>query len=119
MKRSTKQLKRVSRQQRIRARVKGDSLKPRLSVFRSIRFIYAQIIDDMKGVTLVAADTRKVSSGTGTVRKIAEAHALGKQVAELARAKGIVKVVFDHGGNRYHGRVKAVAEGAREGGLQF
>jgi large subunit ribosomal protein L18 len=110
------------RQKRVRSRVRklgGD--RPRLSVFRSSKHIYAQVIDDMKGETIVAAssvdkDLRgKLPKGTDT----AAAAAVGKLLAERAVSKGVKHVVFDRGGYNYHGRVKALADGAREGGLDF
>ena len=111
--------RRVARVRRsIRARAYG---KPRLSVFRSSKQIYAQIIDDEQGATLVAASTveKDIRSALKTGATVEAARAIGKQIAERAVAKGIKDVVFDRGGYMYHGRVKALAEGAREGGLQF
>lgn len=102
----------------IRARAYG---RPRLSVFRSSEQIYAQIIDDENGVTIVSASTLEKSNRetlkTGANKEAA--HIVGKQIAERAAAKGITEVVFDRGAYIYHGRVKALADGAREGGLQF
>jgi len=94
---------------------------PRLSVFRSLRGMYVQLIDDTMGKTLVSARAIEVKKGDAGDRagKIAVAYGLGKLIAEKAKTAGIVKVVFDRGGYAYHGRVEAVAEGAREGGLQF
>ncbi|PWB83914.1 MAG: 50S ribosomal protein L18 [Methylocystaceae bacterium] len=102
----------------IRARAYG---RPRLSVFRSSEQIYAQIIDDEKGVTLVSASTleKENRESLKTGANAEAAHVVGKQLAERAVAKGIKEVVFDRGAYIYHGRVKALAEGAREGGLQF
>ena len=108
---------RQKRQNRVRAKVEGTPDRPRLNVFRSLNHIYAQIIDDTKGHTLVAAST--LDKGVTNAEKIEEARAVGKLVAERARAAGITKVVFDRGGYIYHGRIKALAEGAREGGLEF
>jgi large subunit ribosomal protein L18 len=110
--------RRVARVRRsIRARAYG---KPRLSVFRSSKQIYAQIIDDDQGATIVAASTlEKDNRGALKSATVAAAHAIGKLIAERAAAKGIKTVVFDRGGYMYHGRVKALAEGAREGGLEF
>ncbi len=102
---------------RIRKRLSGGEERPRLSVYRSTAHIYAQIIDDLKGVTLVAASTVEGKSKTGG--NLASAKDVGKAVAEKAKAKGITKVVFDRGGYLYHGRVKALADAAREAGLQF
>ena len=112
---------RVKRKVRIRKRVKGSPERPRLSVFRSTRHIYAQIIDDTRGCTLVSASSREKSVMTeaAAAKKVASAVWVGKLVAQRARAQGIEKVVFDRNGFLYHGRVKAVSEGAREGGLQF
>ena len=109
---------RLKRHQRVRKNISGTAERPRLNVFRSLNNIYAQIIDDVKGVTLVSAsslDKEFVSYG-GNVEA---AKAVGKAVAEKAIAAGIKSVVFDRGGYLYHGRVAALAEGAREGGLEF
>lgn len=113
-----KQLRRNSIRTRIRRTVKGTAERPRLSVFRSNKQIYAQLIDDLNGVTIVAASSSaKDINATGN--KVAIANAVGKAIAEKAKSSGISSVVFDRGGYLYHGRVKALAEGAREGGLQF
>lgn len=104
------------RKKRVRAKVRGTSERPRLSVFRSNRYIYAQLIDDTAGDTLVSASSKKIKSGR---TKTEQAEAVGKMLAEEALDKGINKAVFDRGGYRYHGRVKALAEGAREKGLEF
>jgi large subunit ribosomal protein L18 len=101
---------------RIRSRVTGTAQKPRLSVFRSNKFIYAQLIDDIAGVTIVASSSRAL---TEKVAKAESSVLVGKSLAEKAIAAGITEVVFDRGGYLYHGRVKALAEGAREGGLKF
>ena len=102
----------------MRAKISGTPEMPRLNVFRSEANIYAQVIDDVNGVTLVSASSLdKAIDGYGG--NIAAATAVGKLVAERAKAKGIENVVFDRGGYLYHGRVKALAEGAREGGLKF
>ena len=109
---------RVKRHTRVRGKISGTPERPRLNVFRSNANIYAQIIDDVNGVTLVSASTlEKDCSCEGT--KPDAAKQVGVTVAERAKAKGIETVVFDRGGYVYHGRVKALAEGAREGGLQF
>jgi large subunit ribosomal protein L18 len=108
-------LDRKARKRRIRAKVFGTAERPRLAVFKSAKAIYAQIIDDTKGVTIVAANDLKTKKGTKTER----AKAVGKNLAEAALAKKIEKVVFDRGGYLYHGRVKTLADGAREGGLKF
>lgn len=112
---------RVRRKSRIRKKVRGTQERPRLSVFRSARHIYAQIIDDTCGCTLVAASSQEKSlaEAGASQKKVDQAVMVGKLVAERAKAKGIVKVVFDRNGFLYHGRVKAVSAGAREAGLQF
>jgi large subunit ribosomal protein L18 len=107
---------------RIRKKVMGTPERPRLNVYRSLNHIYVQLIDDLKGVTLVAASTaddRKSKDARVTGGNVASAKMVGKKIAELAKQKGIAKVVFDRGGYIYHGRVKAVADAAREAGLQF
>lgn len=109
------------RQQRVRQRVVGTQARPRLNVFRSKSHIYAQLIDDTKGRTLVAASTldealRKSLGSSGTVEA---AKAVGKLLAERAKAAKVEAVVFDRGGRLYHGRIKALAEASREGGLKF
>ncbi len=109
---------RIKRHKRVRAKISGTTERPRLNVFRSNANIYAQIIDDTKGVTLVAAST--VESGfTGNGGNKEAAKQVGETIAKRAAEKGITEVVFDRGGNIYHGRVKELAEGAREGGLKF
>ena len=109
---------RIKRHKRVRAKISGTPERPRLCVFRSETNIYAQVIDDVNGVTLVSASSlEKDFACEGT--KSDAAKQVGVNVAERARAKGIDTVVFDRGGYVYHGRVKALAEGAREGGLQF
>ena len=106
---------------RVRQKVSGTSERPRLTVYRSLKYIYAQVIDDVTGKTLVSAssidkDTRKENRGGGNV---AAAKIIGKTIAERAIAAGISKVVFDRGGYKYHGRVEALAQAAREAGLKF
>ena len=109
---------RIKRHQRVRGKVSGTAERPRLSVFRSEKNIYAQVIDDVAGKTLVAASTvEKAFEGNGG--NIEAAKKIGAVIAERALQKGIEEVVFDRGGYIYHGRVKALAEGAREGGLKF
>ena len=109
---------RLKRHKRVRAKIAGTPERPRLNVFRSETNIYAQIIDDTKGMTLVSASSLEKSfEGKGS--NIEAAKKVGQIVAERAKAAGIDAVVFDRGGYLYHGRVKALAEGAREGGLQF
>ena len=105
------------RRYRVRNKVKRAAKgKPRLSVYRSLKHIYAQIIDDEKGITLVASSTLTVKPAG---RKTDQAREVGRDIAKKARDKGITEVVFDRGPYKYHGRVKALAEGAREGGLKF
>lgn len=110
-----KNTKRVSRHNRIRAKVSGTSERPRLAVFRSNRFVYAQLIDDLAGKTLAATDSRKVEGKTLTER----AAGVGADIATKAKALGIGTVVFDRGGFRYQGTVASLADGARNGGLIF
>ena len=102
---------------RIRKIVSGTAAQPRLSVFRSNKEIYAQIIDDVNGVTLAAASSREAGVTKGT--KIETAASVGKLIAEKALKAGVETISFDRGGNLYHGRVKSLAEGAREAGLKF
>jgi large subunit ribosomal protein L18 len=102
---------------RIRQRVRGAAERPRLAIFRSVNHIYAQVIDDRAGRTLAAAASTEKSAGGGG--NVAGAKQIGKLVAERAKDKGISKVVFDRGGYLYHGRVKALADAAREAGLEF
>jgi len=104
---------------RIRSRVQGISSKPRLSVFRSNMEIYAQLIDDKNGFTLASASSREKDIAALGGNKVAKSTMVGKAIAQKAKALGIEACVFDRGGYLYHGRVKAVAEGAREGGLKF
>ena len=109
---------RIKRHSRVRSKISGTAERPRLSVFRSESNIYAQIIDDAAGVTLASASTvEKAFEGTGSNCEAAKK--IGAVIAERALQKGIEEVVFDRGGYIYHGRVKALAEGAREGGLKF
>lgn len=104
---------------RIRKKVQGTAAKPRLSVFRSNADIYCQLIDDVNGVTLAASSSREADIEVQKVPKIDKAKLAGASVAKKALALNITTCVFDRGGNLYHGRIKAVAEGARAGGLQF
>jgi large subunit ribosomal protein L18 len=114
---SSKNEARLRVHQRIRKTLRGSSERPRLNVFRSLQHVYAQVIDDGQGRTLVAASSaEKGRAGGGN---IAGAREVGKLLAERALAKGITQVVFDRGGYKYHGRVKALADAAREGGLKF
>lgn len=112
---------RLKKQKRIRNRIKGTSERPRLCVFRSAKHIYAQVIDDIEGVTLVSASTRDKAAKEADAfdNKVAAAQFVGKLIAERALQKGVDSVVFDRNGFLYHGRVKAVSDGAREGGLNF
>jgi large subunit ribosomal protein L18 len=104
---------------RIRTRVKGTAQKPRLSVFRSNKDIYVQLIDDVNGATLASANSRQKDIAAQKGTKIEKSALVGKALAEKAKALGVEICVFDRGGYLYHGRVKAVADGAREGGLKF
>ncbi len=109
---------RLRRHTRVRGKVSGTAERPRLNVYRSLNHIYAQIIDDVKGVTLVAASSVEKDFGmTGGNKEAAKK--VGEMIAKRAAEKGITDVVFDRGGYIYHGRVKELAEGAREGGLKF
>jgi large subunit ribosomal protein L18 len=106
--------------ERIRKKVQGTSERPRLNVYRSLNHIYVQLIDDLDGKTLVSASSAVGKKGQRkTGGNVATAKEIGKAIAEKAKAKGISKVVFDRGGYIYHGRVKALADAAREAGLQF
>jgi large subunit ribosomal protein L18 len=111
-----KQIAKARRRARTRAKIKGTSARPRLSVSKSLRHIYAQLIDDSRGQTLIAVHSKTVSA-KGTKTEVA--FAVGKALGEQALAKKIKTCVFDRGSARYHGRVKAVAEGARQAGLKF
>ncbi len=106
---------------RVRKKVEGTTVRPRLNIFRSLEHIYAQVIDDSTGNTLASASTidRELSTVLAPLTKTEQAKAVGKAVAERARAKGVETVVFDRGGFPYHGRVQALADGSREGGLVF
>ena len=112
---------RIRRHARLRKRVRGAAERPRLSVFRSNIHIYAQVIDDTAGRTLVAASSkdRELAEGLSGKTKTERAQAVGKLLAERAKAAGIEQVVFDRGGYKYHGRVQALADAVREGGLTF
>ncbi len=114
--------KRERKRIRIRKKISGDTARPRLSVFRSLKHIYAQIIDDTKGRTLASASSlsKEIQNDIKTAKgKVQKSKLVGKLLAQKAAEKGISAVVFDRGGYAYHGRVKAVADGAREGGLKF
>jgi large subunit ribosomal protein L18 len=112
---------RKRRHQRVRRKISGTAERPRLNVFRSLRHVYAQIINDEVGHTLVSASTSEsdLKRQIEGLNKTAQARAVGKLLAERALAKGVTQVVFDRGGYQYHGRIKALAEGSREGGLEF
>lgn len=107
---------RKKRARRVKAKIKGAGGRPRLSVFRSLSYIYAQIIDDEKGITIASFDSRKIKDGKNNIET---ARRIGKEIAKLAASKKIEKIVFDRKGYKYHGKVKALAEGAREEGLKF
>ena len=110
---------RIKRHDRIRLRLSGTSVRPRLAVFRSLNHIYAQVIDDSSGQTLAAASSLESDLRSATGTKTDDAKRVGQLVAERARAAGIDKVVFDRAGFQYHGRVRSLAEAAREAGLDF
>ena len=118
--RTSKNVTRRRVHERIRKKVMGTSDRPRLNVYRSLNHIYVQVIDDLKGVTLVSANSAEGNKETRRVGgNLAAAKNVGKVIAERAKAKGIEKVVFDRGRYSYHGRVKALADSAREAGLKF
>jgi large subunit ribosomal protein L18 len=116
---SARRIGKARRHFRVRKKVAGSAARPRLVVTRSARHIYAQVVDDLKGHTLAAASTLDTDLRGGDGDKTARARKVGALVAERAKAAGIDAVVFDRGGNRYHGRVAALADGARENGLTF
>jgi large subunit ribosomal protein L18 len=111
-----KELRRTRIKRGIRGRIKGTDSRPRLTVFRSNKAIYAQLINDIDGKTLVSASSRSIED---KITKVELSVAVGKAIAEKAIAAGIKQVVFDRNGYLYHGRIKSLAEGAREGGLEF
>ena len=121
MAQKTREQQRQRRHRRVRMKVFGTSERPRLNVFRSLENIYAQIIDDTKGHTVISASTidGEIVKSLGEKAKAEAAFEVGKALAQRAKEAGITKVVFDRGGYQYHGRVKALADGAREGGLDF
>src|SRR5579864_7479701 len=119
MAKSSKNIVRIRVHERIRHRVHGTGERPRLAVFRSLKHIYAQVIDDRKGHTVAAASSNEKKSGVANGGNLAGAKEVGKLIAERAKAGGVKKVVFDRGGYLYHGRIKALADAAREGGLEF
>jgi large subunit ribosomal protein L18 len=116
-----KQKQRVRRRQHVRSKIVGTSERPRLSVFRSSKHIYAQLIDDLTGQTVAAAGSsgKEVKKATPYGGNVKAAKAVGKALAEAAKSKGISAAAFDRGHYRYHGRIKALADAAREGGLKF
>lgn len=111
----TRSEKRARRHMRVRQRVQGTSERPRLAVFRSLKHTYAQLVDDVTNRTLMTVSSQSLPEG----KKTAKSSQVGKAIAARAKAAGITRVVFDRAGYKYHGRVKAVADGAREGGLEF
>ncbi|MGH7629168.1 MAG: 50S ribosomal protein L18 [Gemmatimonadales bacterium] len=115
----SRQDRRYRRHLRVRKKLGGTAARPRLVVFRSLKHISAQLVDDDRGVTLVGVTDRSEGIQVDGGGKVAKGKATGKLLAEKAKAAGISKVVFDRNGYRYHGRVQAVADGAREGGLEF
>jgi large subunit ribosomal protein L18 len=118
--RTSKNTNRRHIHERIRKKMQGSAERPRLNVYRSLNHIYVQVIDDLSGKTLVAASSAEgKKSDRATGGNVAAAKTVGKLIAERAKAKGVTKVVFDRGGYIYHGRLKALAEAAREAGLQF
>jgi large subunit ribosomal protein L18 len=116
-----RQNRRLRRHRRVRRKVRGTGERPRLVVYRSLNHVEGQLVDDSRGVTLLGISTLSadVRDGVSSLKKAERGRAAGKMLAERAREKGITKVVFDRGGYLYHGRVKAFADGAREGGLEF
>ena len=115
----SKSAQRSRRQLRIRKRISGTAVRPRLVVNRSARHVFVQVVDDTKGLTVASASTLEVDLRAFDGDKTAKAKRVGELVAERAKAAGIEAVVFDRGGNKYHGRIAAVADGAREGGLSL
>ena len=112
-----KELRRTRIKKGIRSKISGTQERPRLSVFRSNNEIYAQLIDDLSGITIASSSSTELKSATGA--KVEISKSVGQSLAEKAISKGISSVVFDRGGYLYHGRIKALADGAREGGLKF
>jgi large subunit ribosomal protein L18 len=113
----TKEQSRLKRRKRIRGKISGTAERPRLAVFRSNKGIYVQLIDDASATTIAAASSQQLDDAAGTKKE--RAAKVGQLIAERAKDKGIERVVFDRGGYLYHGRVAALADGAREGGLTF
>jgi large subunit ribosomal protein L18 len=120
-KEGTSRVRRYARHRRIRRRLRGGAERPRLAVFRSLRHTYAQVIDDSAGVTLVSASTleQEVKSQKDSKPKVDVSRMVGELIAKRSVEKGVTRVVFDRGGYKYHGRVKALADAARKGGLKF
>ena len=116
---SQKRAMRLRRHVRVRKRVRGTAERPRLAVFRSARHIYAQVIDDVSGRTLASASTVEQDARSSYGGNVEAARAVGSRLAERARQQGVTAVVFDRGGFQYHGRIAALADAAREGGLTF
>jgi len=118
---NNRSIARIRRHARVRKTLSGTTARPRLNVFKSLSGIYAQVIDDEQGITLTSASTvdKDLREKVKGMKKIDQAKEIGKAIAERAKTKGVSTVVFDRGGFRYVGRVKALADGAREGGLQF
>ncbi len=114
-----RKMRRLRRKRGLRKRIGGVPERPRLTVFRSTRHIYAQVIDDLSGRTVVSASTNEKDNRPDHGGNVAAASEVGKRLAERAKAAGVERVVFDRNGYIFHGRVKALADGAREGGLQF
>jgi len=114
-----KQKNRYKRHNRLRAKIFGTAKRPRLCVFRSIKYIYAQLINDEEGKIIIVVDDRKIKKEENKKTKTDKAKEVGRLIAKEAQIKKIKEIIFDRGGYKYHGRVKAVAEGAREGGLIF
>ncbi len=121
MSEKSREAARQHRHRHVRARVSGSPAQPRLNVFRSLQHIYAQVVDDVSGQTLAAASTveAELKKKVAGKKKTEQAQLVGAAIAERAKAKGIARVVFDRGGYKYHGRVKALAEAARAAGLEF
>jgi len=116
---SQKTESRVRRHRRVRKKVRGTAARPRLTVFRSSKHVYAQLVDDAAGRTIASASTIEVGERAGATSTVDAAKAVGRRLGERAKAAGIEAVVFDRGGFRYHGRVAGVADGARDAGLKF
>jgi large subunit ribosomal protein L18 len=118
IKKDSRDALRRKRHERIRLRIVGSGARPRLSIFRSAKFIYAQVIDDSSGRTLASASSREAALAAGS-GKVEAARSVGRTLAQRAKAAGVSAVVLDRGGYRYHGRVRSLTEGAREGGLDL